>query len=203
MRQRTGPRRTVIVETGLEERAGAVLVDGRVTARTRHARTRFVDQRCEQPKTPRLPEIGDPWEPLTVRARLQRMAEVFRRIPHDPDTRPGGHRSCMPTPVREMFKDLPGEPMRVPVSRTDFTAAKQVLDSLITLTRDQRIVAWGIANNLGDRRVGRELGTHHHAAAKAKLALLAFLAADWNRRGWESEEQDVRAARDFIHRDID
>jgi hypothetical protein len=189
-------RRTVVVETGLDEQA-----EWRGTAYRRHARTRFVE--TARPDVPRLPEIGEGWEPLTVRARLHRMAEIFRRIPHDPDTRPAGHRSCMPTPVREVFKDQPGEPMRVPVSRADFAAARQVLESLVTLTWEQRCTAWAIANKLSDRRLGRELKTNHHAAAGAKQRLLEFLAADWNGRQWVVEEADILAATAFIHRNID
>lgn len=130
------------------------------------------------------------------------MAEVFRQVPHDPDTRPGQHRSCMPTPVREIFKDQPGDPMRVPVARADYAAACQVLDSLVTLTRLNRIVAWSIANGMKDRQLGRYIRTNHHAAAKLKQKLLDFLVFDWNGRGWVPEQADITLALLFIHRNI-
>src|SRR5262245_51151874 len=80
-------RQRVVVETNLDERAGARLVDGKVVPRTRHARTRFVEPR-QKPRRPRAPDIGDAWCPLTVRARLHRLADVFRQVPNDPDTKP-------------------------------------------------------------------------------------------------------------------
>lgn len=190
-------QRQIVVETNLNDE-----IEYRGSAFTRHARTRFV-KRPKEPESPKLPEPGAAWCPLTVRARLHRLAEVFRRVPHDPDTRPGQYRSCMPAPVREVFKDLPGEPMRIPVARADLSAAKQVLDSLVTLTPSNRMVAWGIANNLSDRRVGREMRSNHHAAAKAKQELLAFLADDWQQRGWAIEPADIEGARAFIHRNLD
>lgn len=181
--------RILTVELGLDDRS------------TR-ARTRFVDK-APAPKPPKEPEVGDPWEPLTVRARLQRMAEVFRRLPHDPDTRPGQHRSCMPTPVREVFKDQPADPMRVPVSRVDQAAATQVLDSLVTFKdTDARLVFWAIAAKLTDRRLGRELRCHHVTAGKRKEALLGVLASDWNARGWRPDATDVQNARALIHRNL-
>lgn len=193
-------KKRVVVETGLDERAGGKLVDGKVVPRTRHARTRFVD--VANPTRPREPEIGDPWCPLTVRARLKRMAEVFRQVPHDPDTKPGRERSCMPMPVREVFKDQPGEPMRIPVARSDLAAAKQVLDSLITFNRLKRIVIWSLANNISDRRLGRYVRRDGKTAARLKQLLLGELAEDWNKRSWPLEPLDVRGARDLIHRDF-
>lgn len=189
--------RSVVVETGLSEETVH-----RGKSFTRHARTRFVDK----PKVsdfPAPPVLGDPFDPVTVRARLQRMAEVFRRMPHDPDTRPGQHRSCMPTPVREIFKDLPGEPMRVPVARVDLSAAKQVLDSLITFKdTDNRLVVWAIAAKLSHRRLGIELRCDHKTAAARVQAMLAGLVIDWNARGWRPDEIDIANARMLIHRNI-
>jgi hypothetical protein len=139
-----------------------------------HARTRFVSVARPQHTAP---EVGDPWCELTVRARLHRMADVFKRLPHTSDTRPGGYKSCMPDPVRELFKDLPGEPMRLGVAASDMSAARQALDGLWMLDREGLIVAWGIAARLSDRRVAKELGCHHTTAAARKQDVLGLLAA--------------------------
>ncbi|HZQ01403.1 MAG TPA: hypothetical protein VFB13_17795 [Reyranella sp.] len=192
--------KVAVVETNLDE--PVEVIGGRLAGSyVRRARTRFVE---EKPAVlPMPPRLGDRWEPLTVRARLQRMAEVFRRVPHDPDTRPGQYRSCMPTPVREIFKDQPAEPMRVPVSRAELAAAKQVLDSLITLTWEQRVTAWAIANKLSDRRLAKEIHCSHPTASDRKNALLRQLAADWNARGWTPDDFDLEHARSLIRRIID
>ena len=195
-RERAMDGKMVLVETGLSDE-----VEYRGASYTRHARTRFVDK--PEPVRPRAPRLGDPWCPLTVRARLHRMAEVFRLVPHDPDTRPTKERSCMPTPKREIFKDQPGEPMRIPVARSDLAAAKQVLDSMITLNRAKRIITWSIANRISDRRLGRYIRKDHKTAARLKQIVLAELANDWNARAWSLELLDVRGARDMIHRIID
>lgn len=156
-----------------------------------HARTRFVAvaRPCHV-----APELGDPWCELTVRARLRRMGDVFRRLPHTADTRPATYKSCMPTPVREIFKDQPGEPMRLGVTAADMSAARQVLDSLWMLDRESLIVAWGIACSLSDRRVGRELSCHHATAANRKQQVLGILAAKWNLLGTLPDATDIRDA---------
>lgn len=199
-------QRTVVVETNLDERAGAVLVDGpkgrSVKARTRHARTRFVAKDRPSGAT-EPPEIGGVWCPLTVRARLQRMAEIFRRIPHDPDTRPGQHRSCMPTPVREVFKDQPGEPMRVPVSRADYAAACQVLDDLVKRqSRLQRVLIWGIAARQSHRQLAEHLCCSHVHAGKRVQQMLVILVKAWNDAGWRPDGIDIERARELIHRNV-
>lgn len=162
-----------------------------------HARTRFVAvaRPCHI-----APELGDPWCELTVRARLNRMGDVFRRLPHTSDTKPAGYKSCMPEPVREIFKDQPGEPMRMPVTAADMSAARQALDSLWMLDREGLVVAWGIACKLSDRRVGRELGCHHATAASRKQFILGLLAAKWNLLGTAPDAVDVRDACAFLDR---
>lgn len=185
----------VIVETNLDEE-----VEYRGKSFVRHARTRIVERRPLASIDP--PKPGDPWCPLTVRARLQRMAEVFRRLPHDPDTRPAIERSCMPQPVREIFKDLPGDPMRIPVGQVDHRAAMQVLDSLITLTTEQRWLAWAIATRLDDTKTGRGLNLSNKTARLRKLTLLDQLVVDWTARGWMPELADIVLASSFIHRNL-
>lgn len=165
------------------------------------ARAKFV-ARKKRAEPPRPPELGDPWCPLTVRARLQRMAEVFRRLPHTPDTKPGGYRSCMPEPVREIFKDLPGEPMRVPVGSADLKDAMQVLDALIQMSTAQRILAWGIAAKVSATLAAKYLRCSDKTARARMLEFLDATAVDWNRRQWVPGERDVVLAREFIHRKV-
>lgn len=165
------------------------------------ARARFV-ARKRPAEPPKPPELGDPWCPLTVRARLQRMAEVFRRLPHTPDTKPGGYRSCMPEPLREIFKDQPGEPMRVPVGSADLKDAMQVLDALIQMTTAQRILAWGVAAKVPASTVARYLRCSDKTARKRLLGFLEATWSDWNRREWTPNERDVTLARQFIHRKV-
>ena len=191
-------RQRVVVETGLDERAGGTLRDGKVVPRTRHARSTLVAVRKRH--KPKAPELGDGWCPLTVRARLERLAYVFRQVPHDPDTRPAQVRSNMPEPVREIFKDQPGEPMRIPVDKADLDAAKMVLNHMITLHRLWRIVAWSIANRIGDRRLGAYLHKDRRTAATLKQKLLARLSTEWP---GAPDEIDIADARDFLHRKFD
>lgn len=194
-------RQRVVVETGLDERAGGSLRDGKVVPRTRHARARIIN--LPEPDRPREPAPGHAWEPLTVRARLHRMADVFRKLPHTPDTKPGGYRSCMPEHVREIFKDQPGEPMRLPVRPEDYRAAMILLDIIVSLTDEQRIVLWGIATKRSDRRVGRELRCHHRTAAARKQELLTYLAERLNRLEDRPDDRDVSRARELIRRRLD
>ncbi len=187
-------QRQIVVETGLDETVEWPRQTNRL-----HARTRFV----EKPKSvepPRLPELGDPWCPLTVRARLERMGETYRRLPHSPDTRPGGYKSCMPTPLRELFKDLPAEPLRPGVTDVDLKAANQVID---VLTESERSIAWALANKWGDRKLARAMRCHHATAAKAKQDVLAQLVTHWNTLDWKPDAEDVKRASRFIHRKFD
>lgn len=165
------------------------------------ARSKFV-ARKRAAVPPKPPELGDPWCPLTVRARLQRMAEVFRRLPHTPDTRPGGYRSCMPEPVREIFKDQPGEPRHLPVGSADLKDAVQVLDALIQMTTAERILAWGIAAKVPATLAARYLRCSDKTALGRMLDFLDVTARDWNRREWQTNERDVVLARQFIHRKV-
>ena len=87
--------------------------------------------------------------------------------------------------------------------QADRDAAMQGLDSLVTLTRLNRIVAWSIANRIGDTRLGRYIRRDRRTAATLKQKLLAFLVSDWQRRGWSPDAIDVSAAREFIHRKFD
>lgn len=194
-------QRTVVVETNLDE---VVDRDGRRISGTFrvHARSR-IKRRQREAEPPRAPELGDPWCPLTVRARLIRMADVFRRVPHTPDTKPQQYRSCMPEIVRELFKDQPGAAKRLPVAKEDYAAALQTLDSFITLNRLFKIVGWHIACKIGDTRLGNFIRRDRRTAAKLKQMLIARLVDDWNRRGWLPDREDIEDARGLIRRNIE
>lgn len=191
-------RQRVVVETNLDERAGASLVDGKVVPRTRHARTRFVpveiDIDVEGEAFLDLPEVGDPWEPLTVQARLERMAETQSRLPR---IRPARVRSCMPDTVRERWKDAPKEELTdKALDDDDLGAANQVIDAL---TAGQRPVAWAIAERKSDRWLGRKQGVHHQTAAGRKQAMLKMLADHWNKLDWRPDAEDIRRARQLLN----
>lgn len=199
MEQRTdGPE--VAVETNLDE---VVDRDGKAFGGSYrvHARSRFRARKPE-PEAPKTPELGDPWCPVTVRARLVRMADVFRQVPHTPDTKPQGHRSCMPEVIREIFKDQPGEAKRLPVGKDDMAAAMQTLDSFVTLNRLFKIVGWHIACKIGDRRLGAYIHRDRRTAALLKQQLLARLTSDWNARGWKPDQSDINEAQELIRKKI-
>lgn len=196
------------VRTGLDEvvlrRDRDKPDEHRFIERTRHARTeRVVEIERHGEAFQVLPEVGDPWEPLTVHARLHRLAAVFRKLPHTPDTRPGGYRSCMPEPVREIFKDAgPGEPMRLPVNAADHKAAMVLLDVIVALTDEQRIVLWGLACRLSNRRMGEHLHCHHMTVAKRKSEVLALMVERLNALDGRPDARDVERARELIHRKL-
>lgn len=180
----------------------------RFAERIRHARTERIDRAskteggADTAPVDVRPQVGDPWDPLTVHARLHRFAAVFRRLPHTPDTRPGGYRSCMPDTVREAWKDLPGEPMRIPVGADDYRAAMLLLDVIISLTDDQRLVLWGLALRLSNRRIGRQMRCHHLTVAKRKTEVLDLLASRLNDMDTRPDGRDVERAAELIHRNL-
>lgn len=184
-------QRSVVVETGLDEE-----VEWKGEAYTRHARTRFVEARPIA-LAPRAPELGDAWEPLTVRARLERMGETMRRLPLP---KPADVRSCMPEPKREMWKDMPAEPLRPGVTDADLNAAYQVVD---VLTEAERGIAWALANRVSDRELGRWMRCDGKTAAARKQAVLAQLAAHWNTLTWRPDAEDINRARKFVHRNFE
>lgn len=204
-------KRRVVVDLGLDERAGGRLIEGKVVTRTRHARTRFVIDRPGD-ELPDRPVPGELWSPLTVRARLHRMAEVYRRLPHDPDTRPGTERCSMPTPVREYWKDEPASTfVRHVVSQADQAAARQVLDSLVGLWREPEtlMVVWAIAiEKMRGRPKPEDLLKALHMSDRTlrrrKLEVLDELVRDWNgNHRWRPDLVDCAKAYAFIHRNVD
>lgn len=148
--------RKIMVETGLDERAGGVLVEGRVVPRTRHARTRFVEA---EPK-PVDPVPADCWTPPLVAARLQRMAEIFAGGPGG--IRPDEFETCMPTPLLEPGKDYRPEPT---MPRPRLTAAEinfaettfEIVLRLFVADEAAGAVIWCIANRRSFEDCAREL----------------------------------------------
>lgn len=190
--------RVVTVQTGLDE---TVDRDGRKIFGTYqvHARTRIIHIERHGEAFLDMPEEGDLWCPLTVRARLERMAECYHRLPK---VRPPRSRSCMPVPVRERWKDAPKEEGRLTDRALDdanLNAANQVID---VLTAEERLIAWPIAQRKSDRWLGRMLGVHNMTAAARKQAMLEALAHRWNGLGMRPDAEDVRRARQFFHKNI-
>lgn len=194
-------RREVEVRLGLDELIEVDQVGLKRASYRKRAATRIIAIERHGEAFLDLPEIGDPWCDLTVRARLERMNEAYNRRPR---VTPGRERSCMPTPVRgwgdaaktkeerEHVKDRDAED-------SDFNAADQIVD---VLADHERPVAWAIATRMKDRVLGRKLGVHHATAAKRKQEMLTHLAIRWNRLGFRPDAEDVRRARRFVHREV-
>ncbi len=187
--------KVLVVETGLDERAGAVLVNGAVVPRTLHARTRFVEGK--KPEKPELPQLGDPWDTVTVRARLERMGETYRRLPGSGVLKPQQIKSCMPTPVREPWKDAAPGPLRQGVSDADLAASNVIIDAL---TAGERGIAWAIANRTSNDDLSKLLNCSPPTAGARKLAVLEVLAKHWNTMSWRPDAEDILRAHRFLHR---
>lgn len=186
--------REVVVQTNLDDE---VVYRGKTLRR--RASARFVDM--PRAEAPREPALGDPWEPLTVRARLHRLNWVLTKDPRvGPRENP---RSCCPDPVREIFKDQPGEPMRLPVARADHDAVNDTLKSLLGFKDEaDRAVIFAIAARSSNRDLGENLRCHHITAARRIEEMLAFLAGHWNNLGSRPDQVDIDRACRLIHRDF-
>ncbi len=179
----------VVVETGLDP-----------VTRTA-ARSRFVARR-KPAEPPKPPELGDPWCPLTVRARLQRVGFVLNKDPMvGPRENP---KSCMPEPVRELFKDQKGEPMRIPVPSVDQDAVTDVLKDLLRYRYDDeaRAVVFSIVDKMGGDALGEALRCSDTHARKLQKRMLDDLARVWNGYAWRPDARDIERAKKFIHRNI-
>jgi len=201
-------QRQIVVETGLEERAGVVTnADGVVVVddaglpipRTRHARTRFVE--ASKPVEMRLPMLGDPWCALTVRARLQRWMWVRSR---DPNPAPRREGSCMPEVVREAWKDAAiGTRLRIPVTTVDSDAANEVETLLAPFLNEVDFpIILAIAANISDRETARALRTSHPTVRSRKQAMLGTLAQHFNDAGSSPDLNDIHRVAQFMHRKI-
>lgn len=179
------------------------------------ARTRLVPIERPGEELPALPVPGDLWCALTVRARLERMGEVYRQLPHSPDTVMASRvrrddagkvievneafRSWMPEPVRELFKDEPGVPRRLLPSDRDIAAAHRIVDVLCKADRD---VAWAIANRLSDRKLGKAMRCDGKTAAGRKQDVLHRLAVHWNTMEWRPDREDCARVEKFFHKKV-
>ena len=186
--------RSVIVRTNLDDE-----VDYRGKSDRRRASVRFVATPAAD--APREPMLGDPWEPLTVRARLHRLNWVLTKDPRvGPRKDP---RSCCPEPVREIFKDQPGEPMRIPVPRADHDAVNATLQSLLRFKDESdRAVIFAIAARSSARDLGEALRCHHATAARRIEEMLKLLAGHWNNLRLAPDQVDIDRAIRLIHRDF-
>ncbi len=164
--------------------------------------TRLVDRKpVTVIEPPKAPEVGDPWCPLTVRARLHRIGWLLRK---DPRVRPQQERSCMPKPLREMWKDLPGEPMRIPVPAADQDAVNQALSDLMRFWNDDeaKVVIYAIILKASGDDLAEQLGCSDTHARKQIKLMLDRLAVDWNKLPWRPDAKDVERAKKLIHRNI-
>jgi hypothetical protein len=193
--------RQVEVRTNLDELVEVDQVGMKRRSYRRRASVKFVEIERHGEAFLDLPEVGDPWCDLTVRARLERAAEAYGRLP---EVKLREHpRSCMPEVVRERWKDEPKEQRRPLTDRAladaDLTAAHQVID---LLTREQRPIAWAIAEKMSDRKLGKALGCHNMTAARRKHAMLLELAHHWNGLGLRPDESDVKRAAAYLGKNI-
>jgi len=175
------------------------------TAFGMHRGTRMVDPPPPS-DPPKPPEVGGPWCSLTVRARLQRIGWVLRRDPRpglygrEPEQIP----SCMPATVREVWKDQPGEPMRLAVPATDQDVVNATLADLLRFKDDDegKAVIYAIIQKTSGEELGKMIGcSPNHARTQIKR-MLDRLAADWNRLPWRPDARDIERAKKLIHRNI-
>lgn len=141
-------RRQIVVETGLDERAGGVLQQGVVVQRTRHVRTRFVT--VEPPAIEPVP--SDRWTQPLVAAKLQNMAALFRRD-RVKGLRPMGYRSNLPEPILDRTRDYaPAVSVPMPkLSNAELDHALEVFELVLKLwpgDEDAPSIVWCIANRL-------------------------------------------------------
>ena len=165
------------------------------------ARSRFV-AKAKPVEPPRAPVLGDPWCPLTVRARLQRVGWVLKK---DPEPGPRENpKSCMPEIVREMWKDQKGEPMRIPVPSADQDAVNEVLNDLLRFRYDDeaRYVVFSIAEKMGGDDLGKLLHCSDTHARKLQKRMLDDLAVAWNGYTWRPDARDIERAKKLIHRNV-
>lgn len=189
------------VERFGERRGQNVEVEIGLDANMTRARAKFV-ARKPRPEPPKPPVLGDPWCPLTVRARLQRVGWVLAK---DPEPGPRKNpRSCMPEPVRELFKDQKGEPMRMPVPSADQDAVTDVLKDLMRFKDDDeaRYVVFSIAGKLGGEKLAEFLHCSDTHARKLQKRMLDDLASAWKGYSWQPDARDIERAKKLIHRNI-
>lgn len=190
-------RREVEVRTGLDQLIEVDQVGLKRASYRKHASARFVPIERHGEAFLDRPEVGGLWCPLTVRARLERMAETYGRLPK---VRPAIERSCMLAVVRERWKDAPKENKPSHSDRAlddaNLNAANQIVDVLV---EGERPVAWAIAQRKSDRWLGRKLGVHHQTAAKRKQEMLDALALNWTRLGLRPDAEDVRRALRYLY----
>jgi hypothetical protein len=174
----------------------------------RHASVRLRKVPAESP----VEAADGAWTPALVEARLRRASETFRAMPGAADIWPAGHRSCMPTPVREPFKDSENDKPRPRPGRDEVTLAvttwEWLVDTLFDLNDATRFaLAEAVANNL---RTGKQSGwravakamrarpdcrsvSYRHAPTLARKVLVE-LAQAWTAAGYAFDEVDIRRA---------
>lgn len=206
--------RQVVVETGLDERAGAVLIEGpegrQVVPRTRHARTRFV----EAVRVPVDPVPADRWTPPLVAARLQRMAEIFAGGPGCMPTE--AIENCMPAPLLDPGKDYrPEQAMPRPrLTAAEINFAETTFEIVLRLfVSDERAgaIIWCMANRKSfqdcadelNRRLRRRDITRFDVRNRWADQIGPQIAELFNSLGMPIAREDVvRAERRSFHRKI-
>lgn len=151
-------------------------------------------------------EVPGTWSAGLVEARLRRIGETFRDMPGAADIWPAGYKSCMPTPVRELWHDMPAEARRVSPGReeTDLAVAtwQSVLDAVFDIDDGTALaLVEAVAHAQKWRQVARILrkrancqSLSYKGAQIRARRLLADIATVWSRKNLAYDAVDVRRA---------
>lgn len=189
----------------------------RIVARGQEAdgsmRVRLLDhRRAARVELRRLPamrpvvEVEGAWSAALVEARLRRTAATFKGMQGAADIWPAGYRSCMPTPVRQMFHDVPDGPQRRRPTKEEIdlavTTYEWQLDAVFDKDDSTRLALLeAVGHGLKWRKVARMMRARadcqslSDVGAKARARrLLRELAEAWNAAGHAPDDDDVRLA---------
>lgn len=151
-------------------------------------------------------EVEGAWSAALVEARLRRAAATFKAMQGAADIWPAGYRSCMPTPVRQMFHDVPDGPQRRRPTKEEIDLAVATyewqLDAVFDKADTTRLALLeAVGHGLKWRKVARMLRARadcqslSDAGAKGRARrLLLELAELWNGAGHAPDGDDVRLA---------
>ena len=92
--------------------------------------------------------------------------------------------------------------MRLHANGDENRAALALLDVIVSITAEHRLVLWGLACKLSNRRMATHLHCDHKTVAKRKLELLDILVRKLNALQTRPDDRDIERARELIHRNM-